>query len=64
MRIIFSICGLQEVSKDRKAVRVLATDDSGVGNKMEMFISPGCTNKPRGPCTDYPVLTYNNILNS
>jgi hypothetical protein len=63
VRIIFSICELQEVSKGRKAVRVLATDNSGLGNKMVMFISPVCT-KPGRPCTDYLVLTYNNILSS
>jgi hypothetical protein len=63
VRIIFSICELQEVSKGKMAVRVLAANDSGLGNKMVMFIAPRGT-KPRGPRTDYIVLTYNNILNS
>jgi hypothetical protein len=40
VRIIFSICKLREVSKDRMAVRDIATDDSGLGNKMVMFIWP------------------------
>jgi len=48
VRIIFSICEIQEVSKGRVAVRLFETDDSGLGNKMVMFISPGGT-KPRGP---------------
>ena len=37
MRMIFSICELQEVSKGRMAVKVLATDDSELGIRYNIL---------------------------